>query len=61
MITDNTFTSTRNDCNISCIKNAVLSSINNNTFQLPMVNDTLVSVTVKSIPILVDSMSISIK
>lgn len=60
MITDNTFTSTRNDCNVNCMKNATLSSINNNTFQLPMVNGTLVSVTVKSIPILVDSMFISI-
>lgn len=60
MFTENIFTATRSNCNITCMKNAVLPGIPNENFTLPAENGTLVSVSATSSASLVDSMFISI-
>ncbi len=60
MITYNLFQSSRNDCNETCIKNSASSSAPALSFTLPGMNDTLVDVTAKSGPELVNGMFISI-
>jgi hypothetical protein len=60
MITDNLFQSNRTDCNLACIKSSALSSNATQSFPLPDVNNTLVNVTARLSPTLVDGMFISI-
>ena len=60
MLADILFQTYRMDCDIACIKASASSKGPEEAFLLPMVNDTLVNVTVKSGPQIVNSMFILI-